>query len=295
MNRTLLFAALAALGLAACERSGTPAQPGAETVSQPSAETTESQREAVTDTVPPAPQDESDAATQSQESAGEETTDTGEPVGQSRSDASLERLAALPAAQQLPSGRWKAGVHYQPIVPAQPTNVAPGKVEVTEVFWYACSHCYALEPYIASWQKNKPEYVEFVRVPVMWGPVHRAHARLFYTLEALGRSDLHPKVFETIHQRRNMLVANDEERTLQLQLEFAKSNGIEPEEFRKAYQSFSVNSNLQRAEQLTKRYQVEGVPLIVVNGKYTTDVGMAGGQSNLLELVNDLAAAEQRR
>src|SRR5205823_2377368 len=94
-----------------------------------------------------------------------------------------------PAGAQLPDGKWQPGVNYQPLVPAQPTSVAAGKVEVIEVFWLACPHCYALEPFIRNWLKTKPAYVEFVRVPVMWGPVHRAHARFYYTLEALGRDD----------------------------------------------------------------------------------------------------------
>jgi thiol:disulfide interchange protein DsbA len=186
-------------------------------------------------------------------------------------------------------------VNYRPIVPAQPTTVGAGKVEVVEVFWYGCGHCYALEPYVQSWLKNKPENIQFARVPVMWGPGHRAHARLFYTLQALGRSDLDQKVFDTIHNQRNMLLANDENATRKLQLDFAKANGISEADFNKAFDSFTVNSNLQRAEQLTERYQVGGVPYVVVAGKYATDVGMAGGQSALLQLINDLAASERRR
>lgn len=216
-------------------------------------------------------------------------------TGEDAGDASLERLAALPPQQQLPDGKWKAGTNYQPIVPGQPTNVAPGKVEVLEVFWYGCPHCYALEPYLKSWEKNKPDYVQFVRAPVMWGPVHRAHAKLFYTIEALGRPDLHQKVFETIHQKRNMLAANDEASTIALQIEFAKENGIDEKTFRQAFDSFTVNSNLQRAEDLTKRYRIEGVPLIVVNGKYQTDVSKAGGTSQLISLINDLTANERPR
>jgi thiol:disulfide interchange protein DsbA len=118
---------------------------------------------------------------------------------------------------------------------------------------------------------------------------------LFYTLQALGRADLHKVVFDTIHQRGQMLVANDAARTQAMQLDFAKANGIDPEAFRKAYESFSVNAKLQRAEELTRRYRVEGVPLVVVNGKYSTDVGAAGGQAELISLINDLAAAERRR
>src|SRR5205085_2906592 len=136
----------------------------------------------------PAPADAAQSESQ-QATASQESVET-EGERPARSDTSLERIAELPAAAQLPDGKWQPGVSYQPLVPAQPTSVAAGKVEVIEVFWLACPHCYALEPFIRNWLKTKPAYVEFVRVPVMWGPVHRAHARFYYTLAALGRDDL---------------------------------------------------------------------------------------------------------
>lgn len=88
------------------------------------------------------------------------------------------------------------------------------------------------------------------------------------------------------------MVANSEDETLKIEEAWAQQNGVKPEDFAKAYNSFTVNSNLQRAEQLTERYHVEGVPLVVVNGKYTSDVGKAGGPQELISLINDLAAAE---
>jgi thiol:disulfide interchange protein DsbA len=211
-----------------------------------------------------------------------------------RGDPGLERLAQLPADQQLPAGKWKAGVNYDPLVPAQPTTVGPGKVEVVEVFWLGCPHCAALEPFLQSWLKNKPAYIDFVRVPVMWGPAHRAHAHLFYTIAALNRQDLVQKAFDAIQNQHEMLFASSEDETLKAQVAWAKENGVSADDYTKAYNSFSVNSNLQRAEQLTQRYHVEGVPLIVVNGKYTTDVAKANGQSNLIALIDDLAAGEHK-
>ncbi len=212
------------------------------------------------------------------------------PVG----TTSLEKIAELPAQHQLPDGRWKPGVNYDPVVPAEPTAAPAGKVEVLEVFWYACPPCYGLEAYIAAWRKSKPDYIDFERVPVMWGPVHRAHAQLYYTLKQLGRNDLDQKVFDTLHNQQSPLVGNSPEETFTLQLQFAKDNGIDAEAFRKAYNSFAVNYDLQRAEVITQRYQVEGVPLIVINGKYTTDVGKAGSHENLIAEINDLAASEHR-
>lgn len=285
MLRLSVGLALLALSISACARE-TPAPKGPAanappTASSPAKPGTPDDKKVTT---------ESQEAIVSQESTDDETADD-------KRDASLERLAAMPTDQQLPSGKWKPGVNYMPLVPAQPTQVAPGKVEVVEVFWYGCPHCFALEPFIENWLKNKPEYVEFVRVPVMWGPAHRLHARLYYVLEALGRKDLHEKVFNTIHDQTNPqpLIGTDEPSSKKLMVDFAAANGIKAEDFNKAWDSFGVNSNLQRAEQLTQRYHVDGVPEVIVNGKYTTDVGKAGGAGPLLSLINDLAASEKRR
>jgi thiol:disulfide interchange protein DsbA len=247
-------------------------------------------------TPPPAPADTATQQTETQQAAAaqEKGDEPEEDPRAARGDAGLERLAQLPADQQLPAGRWKAGQNYDPLVPAQPTNVGPGKVEVVEVFWLGCPHCAALEPYIQSWLKNKPAYVDFVRVPVMWGPAHRAHAHLFYALMALNRPDLIQKAFDAIQNQHQMLVAQSDDDTLKAQEAFAKDNGVSAEDYAKAYNSFTVNSNLQRAEQLTQRYHVEGVPLIVVNGKFTTDVAKAGSQANLIALIDDLAATEHK-
>ena len=286
MRTVLALAAL--LALSACARhepSPSPPSPGpaagapAPSAPPATAPTTESRSS----------QNETEQATASQESGDAEDH-------QARSDASLEKLAGATATPQLPGGKWQAGVNYEPVVPAQPTSVAAGKVEVMEVFWLACPHCYALEPHIRSWLKSKPAYIEFVRVPVIWQEVHRAHARLFYTLEALGRDDLVEKAFDTIHQDLEKgqppLVGQTDDETYQLQQQFAAQNGVSAADFSKAYNSFSVGSNMQRAEEITQRYHVQGVPFLVVNGKYSTDVSQAGGEGALMELIKDLAASE---
>jgi len=210
------------------------------------------------------------------------------------SDVSLERLAALPRDEQLPTGRWKPGVNYDPVVPGQPTSVEPGKVEVIEVMWLGCPHCYALEPYLQAWLRSKPAYTVFVRVPVIWRPEHRAHARLLYTLKALGRPDLIGKAFDTIQQQHNPLIAGSDEESLRLEQAWAAQNGVSAADFANAYNSLSVSSDLARAEELTQRYRVQSVPLIVINGKYTTDVAKAGSAANLIQLIDDLAASEHR-
>jgi thiol:disulfide interchange protein DsbA len=225
----------------------------------------------------------------------QEGADTG--TATDSGEGELERVAALPAEGQLPATRWTAGVQYQVLAPAQPTDVSAGKVEVVEMFWYGCPHCYALDPYLESWRKNKPAYIEFERIPVAWSEVHRAHARLFYTLQALGKLDaLHAKVFDEIQQHGNELfVPGDDKETLQRQLQFAVQNGISQADFLNAYNSSGVQANVQKAYDLGRRYRIDGVPTIVIDGKYESDVGMAGGQSNLIQLINDLAASEKHR
>jgi thiol:disulfide interchange protein DsbA len=292
MIRPLILTPTLALLVCACGHASTSQQHNA-------SQATQQARPAATQQVTPAApaaetpataQNETEQATAAQETAGAGADDDRAPPD--RGDVSLEHLAALPPDAVLPSGKWKPGVNYDALTPAQPTNVGPGKVEVVEVFWLGCPHCYALEPFVEAWLKNKPAYIEFVRVPVMWGPAHRAHARLFYTLVALNRSDLFEKAFDTIQQQHQPLIAQSDDETLKLQQAFAKDNDISPDDYAKAYNSFTVNSNLQRAEQLTQRYQVQGVPLVVVDGKYSTDVAKAGGPSQLIQIIDDLAASE---
>jgi protein dithiol oxidoreductase (disulfide-forming) len=235
-------------------------------------------------------------AIQQAATANQETSAPIEP-GVDRGDAALERMTSLPESVQLAGGRWKPGVHYQPVVPSQPTSAEPGQVEVLEVFWYGCSHCYALDSFLERWKPSKPSYVKFVRVPVIWGQgPQRAHARLFYTLEALGRIDtLHATIFDAVQKGSNVLVDADEARTLQLQLDFARAQGIAESDFRREYAGATVSAALQHADELTRRYNVDSVPRLIINGKYQTDVGMAGGHEQLIQLINDLAAAEKKR
>jgi thiol:disulfide interchange protein DsbA len=193
-----------------------------------------------------------------------------------------------PSSRPPTSARFKEGTHYQKIVPAQPTNVPPGKVEVVEVFWYGCGHCFTLDPALESWRaKSKPGYVEFARLPAMWNEATRMHARLFYTAELLGKLDeLHTLIFREIHVNGNML------NNLDKIAAFFQKHGVSKEQFTEAFSSFAVESKLQRADFLNKRYRIQSVPTMVVNGKYSTDVGSAGGESQLFTLIGELAAHE---
>lgn len=277
--KKLLLTFAATVVLAACGQKSTPVQeeaaappPAAEAGEQTSAPTTAELDEAAT--------------------AAQETTAPAQPAAPA--DSSLERMVAMPEAAQLPGGRWTAGKNYRPLSPSQPTAVAPGEVEVIEFMWLACGGCYQLNERVEAWAAKLPSYVKFRQEHVMWGPSHRALGKLLYTLEALGRHDLISKAFEEIHRKRNMLVSANDAQTQAMQLEFAKANGISEADWKREFAGFGVNTRLTRAEELTRRYRVESTPTFVVNGKYVTDVEMAGGAANLMQLLSDLAAAEKR-
>jgi len=190
-----------------------------------------------------------------------------------------------------PAGGWRAGTHYQVLSPPQPTHASAGNVEVLEFFSYECPHCNALEPHLSGWLAAKPEHVEFTRIPVPWGQ-GRSYARLYCTLQVLRRTDLHSKVFHTLFSEGHPLVAADDAATEDLQRGFARAQGITEADFRKAYRSAAVEECLGRADEAATAYRIEGVPTLVVNGKYLSDDDRAHGKGNLVELVKYLTGQE---
>jgi thiol:disulfide interchange protein DsbA len=198
-------------------------------------------------------------------------------------------LVATPLGDSPTTARFELGRSYLRLSPTQPTSSNPDQVEVCEVFWYGCPHCRAFDPLLERWRAAQPEHVSFVRVPAVWNPLLVMHARAFYTAEALGYgAEMHAEFFAEYHDRRNML---DTEPKLE---EFFARFGISPEAFKSAFDSVAVQLKLQRADELSRRYRIESVPTMVVNGKYTTsgdNVGVASYEE-LLALVDELVAAE---
>lgn len=201
--------------------------------------------------------------------------------------------SATAAATSL--AKWKAGTNYKLVPNPQPTNVGSGKVEVSEVFWYGCGHCYALDPELETWKKSKPDYVEFVRVPVIWGPSHWQHAKLYYTLQALHRPELHSTVFDAIHKEGIPLTARNEVEARAIHFAFLNRAGVTEKEFNAAYDSMTVAANLLRAQELTQKLVVSSVPVLFVNNKFSTSVSEAGGTREMLTLISDIAASEKNR
>ena len=185
------------------------------------------------------------------------------------------------------SGEFQAGQHYHQISPAVSTNVSAGKIEVLELFWYGCPHCYEFEKFLKDWKQNKSENVEFVRMPAMLNRGWIPHARAFYALEAMEEIErLHPIIFEAIHAQGRRL------RDMDSMARFLSQHGIDPDEFKKAYDSFYVEAKVKRSNQLVREYGSSAVPTVIINGKYRTTASDAGGYERLLELIDHLAGQE---
>jgi thiol:disulfide interchange protein DsbA len=217
---------------------------------------------------------------------GDGTESVGETPTTQPSTAPL-KLAAAPETKSM-SYAFKEGVNYQVLAPTQPNHASPGQIEVVEVFWYGCPHCFALDPKLETWRrKGKPSYVAFQRIPATWNDATQFHGRVFYAAEQFGKLDeLHPLIFREIHLNGNMLNTMDKCKA------FFTAHGVSKADFDKVFASSGLESKLQNAALLNKRYRVQGVPFFVVNGKYTTDVASAGGEEQLLQLLNELAARE---
>jgi thiol:disulfide interchange protein DsbA len=221
----------------------------------------------------------------SQEPSDPSLTDSG---ASAEGQVAEPELVATDPAGSPTTGRFELGVHYLRLSPTQPTSSSPDKVEVAEIFWYGCPHCFNFDPLLEAWRQAKPEYVSFVRVPAVWNPLLQLHARAFYAAEALGKGEeMHAEFFREIHERNNYL---DSEAKLQ---EFFGRFGVDAAAFQSTFTSFAVQTKLQRADELSRRYRIQSVPTIIVNGKYTTDGGQAGSYEELLALVDELAAAER--
>jgi protein dithiol oxidoreductase (disulfide-forming) len=207
---------------------------------------------------------------------------------------------ANPAAPLSGPTLWQEGVNYTRLVPAQPTDAPSGQVEVLEFFWYACPHCYALEPTIEAWVKTKPAWVTFTRVPVLWNAGDRSLGKLYYTIQALGKlEELHGAIFKEIHVNNDPLIGSDPEdgaAAEHMQMVFARKFAIPDADFRSKYEhDMGVDTAMQHADQLAMRYRISSVPDFVINGKFVTDVATAGSPERLISLINDLTAAEHKR
>jgi len=194
-----------------------------------------------------------------------------------------------PESAAVKEWKFSEGKHFTVLTTAQGTSSPLAKIEVAEVFWYGCPHCFNFDPYVEKWKETLPDDVSFVRVPVMWNPTNELHARIFYTAEALDKGDvLHDAVFREMHLNKKTLATEDEIRDLFIQY------GVSEDEFDNTFRSFGVESKLKRAKNLTQRYRIQSVPLLVVNGKYVTTGPEIKTFDDMLAVTDELIEREQQ-
>lgn len=198
------------------------------------------------------------------------------------STLSLGLLAHTGSFAQITKPR--SGVDYLSLDKPVVVESAAGKVEVIEFFGYWCPHCNAFEPELEAWLKRLPANISFRRVPVAFNEAQVPMQKLYYTLEALGRvDDLQRKVFTAIHAEK--LNLNTQEGIVA----WAVKQGIDQKKFVDVYTSFSVNTKVTKAKQLTTAYKIDGVPSLGIAGRFYTDGTLAKGMTRALQVVEQLA------
>jgi protein dithiol oxidoreductase (disulfide-forming) len=197
--------------------------------------------------------------------------------------AALAAVALPAAAQRTP----EEGLDYFELRPAQATE-SPGKIEVTEFFWYRCPHCYALEPQLASWLKQLPKDAQFRRVPAVFNDEWAIDARIFYALDTMGVEErVHKALFDAIHQQGGVRLKG--EAYAKWVADWLGKNGVDAKKYEDTYRSFTVSTRLNRARQMTAAYKFDGVPAIAVGGRYVVNA------SSTMLSVTDYLIAQSRR
>ena len=182
---------------------------------------------------------------------------------------------------------FKEGVHYELL--DNPSSVRDtNKIEVVEVFWFVCNHCYALESYLNQWKSKNAEDVDFWKSHATWNEFLKTHARMFYTARALGiDQQLVPAAFNTIQNEGRNLTG-----TTELEYYF-NGFGVDKEKYKSVSSSFGVNNAVKQADKRMKDWEITGVPTLIVNGKYKVSASRSIGTNQLLEVVDFLIEKER--
>ncbi|GGC63866.1 thiol:disulfide interchange protein DsbA/DsbL [Marinobacter halophilus] len=182
---------------------------------------------------------------------------------------------------------WEEGRHYRTL--DNPVRTASdGGVEVAEVFWYGCPHCYTFKPLVESWADKAPDYVNFVKLPAALGQSWEPHAYAFYALDAMGELDkVHDALFTALAGERRPL------NTPEALADFVSGYDVDAEEFLSNYRSFGVRARVQQAQSKIRGARITGTPTMLVNGKYVVSASMAGGHEDVLSVVDHLVEQER--
>jgi len=173
---------------------------------------------------------------------------------------------------------------------SSPVDTMSGdKIEVVELFWYGCPHCYALEPFVEDWEKTLPADVNFVRMPGVMASSWENHGRAYYTAAVLGVVDkTHRPLFDAIHKEGKSISSQED------LADFYADYGVDKTKFNSTFNSFTVNGLIAKAKTKQYQYKASGVPTLIVNGKYLVSASTAGGNQQVFDVVNYLIEKERK-
>lgn len=178
------------------------------------------------------------------------------------------------------------GIDYTKLARPQPTESGE-KIEVLEVFMYNCPHCFYLEPTLEAWLATKPGNVEFRRMPAIFSARSEPHTKAYYAAELIGKIEqFHMPLFRALHDEKKAIW---DEAAL---VAFAESQGIDGKTFHDAYNSFFVNMRVRRARDMVKGFGIDGVPTVIVNGKYRTSPAQVGSRKKMIQVIDYLIGIE---
>jgi protein dithiol oxidoreductase (disulfide-forming) len=175
------------------------------------------------------------------------------------------------------------GIDYRQLIPRVDTGLPEGRLQVIEVFWYGCPHCYTFEPLVDAWRRELPEHVEFSHMPAPFNDLWALHARVYHAASQMGVLDqVHQPFFDAIHaQGRSM---NSESAILR----FIDQRGVDADAFRDVMRSPEVADAVSEAGLLIQAFQIEGVPAMVFDGRAMVSAGMTGSHQGMLDVINHL-------
>lgn len=195
-------------------------------------------------------------------------------------------IAGAAQAPATAATNWEAGKNYFVIDPPQPT-ASGDKIEVLEIFSYACPHCAHFQPYAEQLRQSLPAYAAFGYMPAVFNAQWEPYARAFYTAVSLGVFDkTHQALFDALHRDHIPLQTIDD------LAGFYAQHGVDKAKFLSESASFEVDSKLSRANEIVRKDGIDGTPSIVVNGKYRVTGASAGGYPQLIEVVGWLVKKE---
>lgn len=218
--------------------------------------------------------------------------------------ALLALLAVTIAPHAQAAQQWTQGKDYFLIAPVQPTTVAPGKVEVMEVFSYGCPACNRFRSFMSQIKKNLPSNAQLVHLPAAFNPTEDwpMFQRAYFAAQALGIAEkTHQEMYNAVWGTGGELATMDPTTnrlkkplpTIKDAAKFyARVAGVSEKDFLAAANSFSVNLKMKTADAYIKAAHVPGTPTLIVNGKYRLNLDRLRNVDQINDLIKWLVAKE---